>query len=262
MHPLHDSAEPLYVRLKEAIRELIGSGMQAGGKLPSETELIETYGVSRMTVRLAMGALEQEGVVVRKQGKGTFVAQPKQVVPYFGSFLDEMGAQGHSISARLVSFEVAHPAPHVADRLAVDRADYIYKIRRVRALDGHPICYQVNYLPEALFPGLSHKAVSGDPLHATLEGLLEGRLDDADETVDALLADPYRAELLGVEPGAALMLIERLVFDDSGRAMDLDRSFYPGQLARLQLRLHTAPRDTAGHRLALHTDSKASYCDD
>jgi GntR family transcriptional regulator len=262
MHPLDNSAEPLYVRLKEAIRDRIGSGMQPGDKLPSETELVETYGVSRMTVRLAMGALENEGVIVRKQGKGTFLAQPKQTVPYFGSFLDEMAARGRSVAARLVSFEVVHPAPQVADRLGVDRTDRIYKIRRVRTLDGQSICYQVNYLPEALFPGLSHAAASGESLHATLEGLLEGRLDDADETVEALLADPYRAELLGVEPGAALMLIERLVFDDTGRAVDLDRSFYPGQLARLQLRLHAAPTDTPGHRLALHTDSKASFSDD
>lgn len=262
MHPLEDSAEPLYVRLKQAIRDRIGSGMEPGDKLPSETELCDAYGVSRMTVRLAMGALENDGVIVREQGRGTFVAPPKQTVPYFGSFLDDMAAQGRAVSTRLVSFQLLHPVPQVAERLSIARTDEIYKIRRVRTLDGQAICYQVNYLPAALFPGLSEEDASGESLHATLQGLLEGRLDDADETVDVLLADPYRAELLHVPAGAPLMLIERLVFDDTGRAVELDRSFYPGQYARLQLRLHSAPAGTPGYQLALNTDAKVSFSDD
>lgn len=236
--PLPQSGAPLYVRLKEALRESMASGMSPGDRLPSESEIVQMYDVSMTTVRLALGALSNEGVIVRKQGKGSFLAQPKQTVPYFGSFTDEMAAKGRTLSTDLVSFEVLEADPRVSTRLGLKRSEPVYKIRRVRLVDGSPLCYQVSYLPAAVLPGLSEADVTSGSLHQRLGELLDGNFDDADEHVEVLLADPYRAELLKIPSGSAVLLIERLLYDGRGVPTELSRSFYGGHAVRLQLRTH------------------------
>ena len=255
--------EPLYVRLKRALRQHIGNGLQPDDALPSEFDLCRDYGVSRMTVRLALSALANEGVVVRRQGKGTYVAHPKrgETVAYFGSFTEEVQAQGRSDAARLVSFEIIRPDPRIARKLRIPLDDDVIKLRRVRYVDGEPMCYQVSYLARARFPALDPAEFEGSSLFARLEGTLGEPLVEAEESVEAMRADPFRAKLLGIKTGAALLVIERLVFSRSGLAAEYNRSFYKAESARLLLRSQRAVVPSGPFRLSF-ANQEASHLDD
>lgn len=236
------SSEPLYVRLKIALRDLIGSGLQAGDKLPSEAELCRKYAISRITVRQALGALENEGVIERRQGKGSFVSVPKlqEPISYFGSFTEEISAHGKRSSSKLVSLEVIEADLRVAQQLRLESGIKVLKVRRVRCADSQPICYQVTYVPHALLPHITRGALRRESLYTHLERSLGETLHEAEEIVEALLADPYRAELLQIKKGAPLLLIERRVFTRSGAAVEFNRSFYNAQMLRLTLRSRRA----------------------
>lgn len=256
--------EPLYVRLKRALRERIGAGLVPGDMLPSEAELCKEYRLSRMTVRLALTALVNEGVVVRRQGKGSFVAEPKraETFAYFGSFTEEVRAQGRSGGTKLVSFEIIHPDPRVAQKLRLKPGEEVLKIRRVRYIDREPVCYQVSYLARATFPQLSGRELTKGSLYARLEGELGEALVEAEESVEAMLADPYRAKLLGIKTGSPLLVIERLVFSQSGLAAEFNRSFYKAESARMLLRSQRALSATSSYRLSLHDQEEALTRDD
>lgn len=256
--------EPLYVRLKRALRERIGVGLAPGDMLPSEAELCKEYRLSRMTVRLALTALVNEGVVVRRQGKGTFVAEPKraQTFSYFGSFTEEVRAQGRSGGTKLVSFEIIAPDPRVAEKLRLNAGEDVLKIRRVRYVDGEPVCYQVSYLSRTTFPQLRGAELANGSLYARLEGELGEALVEAEESVEAIVADPYRAKLLGIKTGSPLLVIERLVFSESGLPTEFNRSFYKAESARLQLRSKRALDAASPYRLSLHEQGEALMRDD
>lgn len=252
--PLPESGqEPLYVRLKRALRELIGSQLVPGDRLPSESELCEAYGLSRITARLALSALANEGVIERRQGKGTYVAWPKrsESVAYFGSFTEEMAAQGRTGGSKLVSFEVVKADPRVAGHLRIPSGADVYKIRRLRMADDDVICYQVSYLNTGLFPGLTEAEVATGSLYQLIQRSYAGNIADAEESVEIAQADPYRAELLGIADGAPLLVVERLVFSGAGVALEFNRSFYKGQSVRLLFRVRHQPSPSNGYRLAL-----------
>lgn len=242
---MEDSAAPLYVRLKEALGRFMSAELSVGDLLPSEAQLIDEYGVSRTTVRLALSALANEGLIVRKQGKGSFVAQPKKNVTYLGTLRDAARLDGRSLTTTLVSFDSVVPVPRVAELLDLSDGAEVLKIRRIRLLDGEPICYQVNYLPLKDFPDVSPADVEDGSLDNSVSALsVDG--ESVDETVEVLLADPYRASMLDVAAGAPLLLVQRVLFDPrADRPIELTRSFYCGHAVRLQLGSHSAPEGTA-----------------
>ncbi|MGH7121180.1 MAG: GntR family transcriptional regulator [Acetobacteraceae bacterium] len=238
--------EPLYVRLKIALRDLIGKGLGVGDRLPTEIELCREYGLSRITVRQALNALVNEGAIERKQGRGTFVAAPKQAesVPYFGSFTEEVAADGHRGSTRLVSAAIVNADARVASRLQIPLHRPTWKIRRIRMSDGRPVCYQVSYVPQALLPNALRTEFRYGSLYEFLERALGEPISDAGENIQAMLADPYRAALLDVRPGAPLLVLERTVSSKSGRIVEYNRSFYNALTVHLTLR---SKRGAAAH---------------
>lgn len=229
--------EPLYVRLKVALRDLIGRGLKPGDRLPSETELCREYDISRITVRQALDALVNEGAIERRQGSGTFVAEPKraEAVVYFGSFTEEVAADGHRGSTRLVGAEIANAASHVASRLRMQTNQPVWKILRVRLSDKKPVCYQVSYVPQTLLPRVTKSELRSGSLYDRLERTLGEPLSDAEENIEAALADPFRAALLDVRVGAPLLVLERVVFSKSARVVEFNRSFYNALAVRFTL---------------------------
>lgn len=243
--PMDDSAAPLYVRLKEAVGRFMSAEFSVGDLLPSEARLIQEYGVSRTTVRLALGALANEGLIIRKQGKGSFVAQPKKDVPYIGTLRDGAELYGRLLTTALVSFDSVIPVPRIAQLLDITEGAHVHKIRRVRLVEGEPVCYQVHYLPQKDFPEVSQADVEDGTFDELVAELLAND-ESADESVEALLADPYRASLLDVDPGSPLLLVQRVLYDPrTDRPIELTRSFYCGHSVRLQLGSHSAPEGAA-----------------
>src|SRR5271169_1684017 len=148
---------PLYHQLKERLVQKIGSGVWAPEtRLPSERELCDLFGISRITVRQALDQLVAEGRLVRSHGRGTFVALTpvrKHLLPLEG-FSEDMTARGLKPGARVVRFEpVPAPGP-VARELQIAPGQQVIVLKRLRLADGSPMAVETVHAPERLFPGL------------------------------------------------------------------------------------------------------------
>lgn len=228
---LAGSQAPLYVRLKEVLGRILDEGMRPGDRFPSESELETQYGVSRTTVRLALGALADEGRIVRRQGRGNLVAEPKRTIGEFGLLTGGKDNASSTSTIRIISLEQAGSDAHRALLLGTAPDEALYRIRRLHLIDDVPVCYQVSYLPARAFV-----------LVPTAEHIAETALDQtsvivADEisggSIEIVLADAYRSQLLGVLAGSPLLLLEKMGLAD-GVPIELSRSFYAGHAVRIE----------------------------
>jgi GntR family transcriptional regulator len=230
-----ESNEPLYVRLKHTLRTLLATELKPGDRLPSEGELERMYGVSRTTVRLALGALADEGLISRQQGRGSFVTEPKKPLDAMGNFIEDLASAGRVPECELISFDAMRPDERVARALDLSQEDAVYKIRRLWRLDGEPFCYQVSYVPKVILPGLTRAALEAGPEFKNLRGIFDGAAAAVEESVEAMLADKYRAGILGVPVRSALLAMERLVYTQTNRPAEYNRSFYEGRAVKVHL---------------------------
>ena len=145
-----DSDISLYAQLVGIIKQNISSGeLNVGDLLPSEAELCRTMGISRNTVRQAIGELEEEGLVVRKRGKGTFVADPNargKCVRY--SFTTEISSMGKVPSSTMVDFGIIVPPPEISRKMQLQEGVTVYCFTRVRNVDGEPLILETSYYPQ------------------------------------------------------------------------------------------------------------------
>jgi len=140
---------PIYYQLKELIREKIENGeWQPGDLIPSERELCEQHGISRMTVRQALTELVNEGLLRRERGKGTFVAKPKikQQLTQLTSFSEDMRARGKKPGAKILRLENTLAKPRVAKALQIEPEQRIVVIERLRLADGEPMAIETCHL--------------------------------------------------------------------------------------------------------------------
>jgi len=229
---------PLYYRVREDVRRRIEAGeWKPGQAIPSEAELQEIYGVSRATVRQALLELVMEGILIRKQGRGTFVAPPKiaEPLPRLVSFTEEMRAVGMEPSTRSVKVEiVTDPPKRVRETLRADE-DRFLRIERVRCANGQPIVLLISYLPASL--GIDPQEDFSGSLYALLETKYNIRLGEAIQIIEAGLADEYTAAQLGIEEGEPILIIRRGTFAMDGRAVEYVEGFYPADRYRYTIRL-------------------------
>ncbi len=145
-----DSDIPLYAQLVGIIKRHISSGaLQTGELLPSESELCRALDISRNTVRQAIGELEEEGLVVRKRGKGTFVVDPNSYhrgVRY--SFTTEVSSLGKYPSSTLVDFGIIRPDSSICKKMDLQEGTSVYCFTRVRNVDGRPLILETSYYPQ------------------------------------------------------------------------------------------------------------------
>ena len=156
-----ESDIPLYSQLVGIVKRNISAGtLAAGDLLPSETELCKTFDISRSTVRQAIGTLETEGLVVRKQGRGTFVAEPKmrRRTETVYSFTSEISAMGLVPSSTLMEFDVIDPPPDIMKMLELGSSDAkVYRFTRIRKVNGEPLILETSYYPHFIYPKLTRE---------------------------------------------------------------------------------------------------------
>ncbi|MBE7556198.1 MAG: GntR family transcriptional regulator [Anaerolineales bacterium] len=213
----HRSYVPLYYQLRDKLRLLIDENLAAGDQIPSENELVQRYRVSRNTVRLAIESLIKEGVVYRIQGKGTFVS-PQHMrydLQRLVSFTEDMRRRGLKPDTRLLGFTRKPPPFHVANRLGLPPESESYEIRRLRLADGEPMAVSTAYMPCDLVPELTEGDLVSGSVFKTIEGRLRLKIGYADRILKAASADDDQAELLKVEPGFPLMLVEGATYLDN-----------------------------------------------
>jgi GntR family transcriptional regulator len=222
---------PLYFQLKEFIKNEIEAGRWSIGDLiPPEREFEDRFGLSRTTIRQALGELEHEGLLYRIQGKGTFVSEPKieTSLARMMSFTEEMTERGVVPGAKLLEFEEIALPPTYAKLMKAAPSEKVIRIERARLADDQPVALQVSYVRGVFGLQLDRTYFErGGSLYAALEQ--QGfRLSGAEETLQAVLAGEREAHLLGIDVGAPLFLMERLWHLADGNILGYGRMLYRG----------------------------------
>jgi GntR family transcriptional regulator len=236
-----NSPIPYYLQLYAHLLESIESGeWRQGDKLPGEHALCEAYGLSRSVVRQALGMLEQEGHIVRRRGKGAFVAEPKiseSLAQQLTGFHQDMRERGRRIFSRVLAQAII-PAPvGIARRLELETGAPVVHLERLRFVEGEPIVLVSSYLPAALCPGLEDVDFSEQSLYASLSGAYDLHIARGRRTIEAVAADERTSQLLEVALGAPLIQLESVSYDESGRPIETYRALHRGDRSQFEVEL-------------------------
>lgn len=232
------SERPLYKQLSELIRNKIVSGeWEANTKIPTEPELCSKYNLSRMTVRLALDELKNEGLIYRRQGKGTFVSQPKinQRLSSFYSFTDEIQKKGYSIQKNIISWEEKKSDKTLSEALNILPSTLVYKIERVLSCDKQPFALETSYIPVSLCPGLSQALVAENGLYNSL-GKYGLRPDKAMETFESILLNSRCQRLLKTSKTVPGFFVHRTSYCNSC-AIEYCECYVNGELVKYNVEL-------------------------
>lgn len=232
---------PLYYQLKEKLIQSIQSGeLPVGSLVPSERELSDQYSISRMTVRQALGELVKEGMLVREQGKGTYVAEPKidQGLWKLTSFSEDMRSRGLEPDSRIEAIYVQEAPAVVTKALGLTTETRVVIFERVRLADKKPMAYEISHLPLAKFPGLDQENLHSASLYKLLEEKYQISIHHAQQTIEVGLSTPIESKKLGIRNKSPVLLIERVTFDAKHQPFEYVKSVYRGDRYKLQVELY------------------------
>jgi GntR family transcriptional regulator len=218
MPVLRDNGMPAYKQIQNNILERVETGqLKPGDVVDSERELARIHGVSLMTARHALAALEREGKVVRRRGAGTFVAPPKIHFNKLMSYTEQMSVRGLNVSSKLLALKVLDTEPEIAARLALPASTSLIKVERLRLGGDEPFAIETCYLSGEEFGSVIDSRLDRISLFSLLEHDYGLQIAHADEEVDATTADPHSARLLRITPGSALLRIRQKIFSTQGK---------------------------------------------
>ncbi|QBD79084.1 GntR family transcriptional regulator [Ktedonosporobacter rubrisoli] len=239
------SPVPLYYQVESDMRERIKTGVwKEGEQLPSEGELCALYKVSRTTLRQAISALVDEGLIVRERGRGSFIRGPVITAGTRGlsSFSDEMAAMGMRSSADVLSIRQEAASVEMARRLHIAPGEALTVIKRLRYANEKPIGIQIAHLTAARFPGLEQADLSKQSLYQYLEEKYGTIVAEAEEIFATAPITGKDAQLLNVSDGACGFYVERLTFDQSKEPFEFVTSIMRGDRYRVQFALRATRR--------------------
>ena len=220
--------QPLYVQTKALLEHALEAGeWPPGTAIPAEVALAARFGVSQGTVRKAIGALAAENLLVRRQGKGTFVATHTEEPASNFRFLRIRRNDGRPEypGSRLIDLRRGKAGAEVARALAIKQGDGIYILRRILDYASRPVILDEITLPAALFNGLTRARFSGYPgsMYGFFETEFGVRMLRAEERLYAVAADRAAAELLYVAAGSPLLAVDRISFTYGDRPVEVRR---------------------------------------
>ena len=229
---LHREApDPLYLQLKTSIvADITSRRYNTNQRLPSERELALRFKVSRMTVRQALLELAREGTIYTRTGKGTFVAEPKidQQLRALTGFSQDVRTRGNKPTSRVLKSKVIPSPADVAIALRLTPNAEVIQLSRLRIADGKPLAIETAYLPFALFPNLLTHNFANESLYGVLENEYKVILTQAEQTLEAALAEADEINLLKLDPPAAVLRIQRLTLTSDGIPVEYVLSAYRG----------------------------------
>jgi len=226
---------PIYIQIAESLLERISTGELAPNeRLPSERALSESLNVSRMTLRAALRVLDDKGLLIRRPGDGTYIAQPKierqagKLVP----FTEGMRLRGYQTAARIISFEQQPAKASVASRLEIAASAPVFYIQRLRFINQAPVMLEKFSVPVSRFPNLDAYDLEKRSFYEIAETEYGIKVYQAQQSLEAVSATEFEAELLEVDPGAPLMLERRQAFDPDSRPVEYGQDLYRGDRFR------------------------------
>jgi len=228
------SPVPLYTQLKELLRERILDGTYAPhSRMPSESELVSELGFSRMTINRALRELTAEGLLVRMQGVGTFVAEPKTRSALFevNNIADEIAARGHQHSCKVITLAEEAAGSERALALDMREGQRVFHSLIVHYENGLPVQIEDRYVNAQIAPDYLKQDFTRQTPYAYLSQVAP--LTEGEHVVEAILAEADECQLLQIEGGEPCLLIRRRTW--SGRQpVTAARLIHPGSRHRLE----------------------------
>lgn len=226
-----NSPLPRYYQLKEILRERIRSGeWKPGSLIPSERELSEKYGISRMTARQAITDLVNEGIFYREQGKGTFVSNRKitQQLIHLTGFTEDIRARGQLPSTKVLSAEMSPADEATAEKLRIEPGTLIFRLQRLRLADDEPLAIEVSQIHFKGCERLLEEDLEHNSLYRVLESKFGIMLMEADQELEAGLVGNDEAQILNIAPGSPVLFTRRTTYTERNQPIEYARAMYCG----------------------------------
>lgn len=238
LHIDKHSAVPIYRQLQQQLETLIKAGTwHPREPLPSETVLAQRLNISVMTVRQAMANLVSDGLVYREKGRGTFVAPQPLIHPLqrLESFTEDVQARGLNISSQILAFEICSAPDEVAEKLQRPHGSPVLHIKRLRLVDDRPAALHQAYLTQLDLE--EDDLIRVGSLYRLLEeqGI---KLAEAEENLDAIVADTELAALLKVSRGAPLLQVARTTWNQHHVPIEVVWAIYRANFYRYTVKLY------------------------
>lgn len=226
-----ESDVPLYFQLVTLIKRQINSGMlKPGDMIPSESQLCSTYNLSRSTVRQALNQLVEEGLLIRRRGKGSFVAKQKlnRNLNHLYSFTEDMLAAGLTPRSEVLENTVMEATEDIINFLELPKDNIkVFKLTRLRLANEEPLLIETTYIPLFLCPNLVSEDFTSGSLYNILRAKYNLNLHRAIETYEAIKLNKETCKLLKCKYPSTAFNIQRIGYLDTGTAFELTNSITP-----------------------------------
>src|SRR5579883_1591452 len=222
---------PYYEQIYQLLRQKIVSGeLQPGDMVPSETELIEQYEVSRITARQALEALVNEGLIYRERGRGSFVAHPtvEQNLTRIVNFTQDMRQRGFRPGTKVLSASLVPAPAEIAKKLDVPEGEELAQIERLRLADDEPMTIEISLFVHRYCPGVLESDFVNRSLREEMDRIYGIRWLRAKQVIQAISAPREIAAALCIRPNAALLYIERVSYSQDDIPVEFLRLYHRG----------------------------------
>ncbi len=236
-----ESHIPYYIQLVAILKENISSGeWKTGQRIPSEPELCEIYRVSRTVVRQALGEIELDGLITRRKGKGTFVAEKKineSLVQKLMGFYQDMVDRGLKPVTKVLKLVIQPATQKIGEYLNIAPETPIFCIERLRFVGDEPINLVTTYIPYALCPRLAEYDLSNQSLYHVLETEFGLKLSHGRRTIEAVPANRHQAQLLQINECDPLLLLNSVTYLNDGTPLEYYHAVHRGDRSRFEVEL-------------------------
>ena len=236
-----DSHIPYYHQLIEIIKHNIREGVwEPGDQIPSEMELCEKFGVSRTVVRQALRELETENIIDKRKGKGTFVAKPKiseGLIQKLTGFYQDMIERGMEPKTKVLFQEIIPATKTIAGYLDIPEGTNVVEIKRLRYIHDEPIQVVTTYVPLQISPNLHNVDLSDRSLYEYLESENNIKIYRGKRYIEAVLANHEEAELLEIEEGDPLVMLDSISYTKTGGIVEYFHALHRGDRSRFEVEL-------------------------
>lgn len=234
---------PLYYQIKNTLNEwIVNREYSPGERLPSEHELSLHFGVNRLTVRRAIALLTQEGLLIARQGEGTFVTENEKLIDSyrleFSGFMDDLFYQVSISKTMSGDIDTVKASKKVLEKLHLEnKEENVVKISRVRYLREQSFAYTINYFPMDIGMRIKKEDILKKPILRIIENDLGIELLEAFQTIEASFADKKIAKLLEIEPGSPILFVERTMYSKNRKPVEFVQTSYRSDLYKYVVRL-------------------------
>ena len=245
LQPLLDrnSESPLWAQFRDALRlQILQGELAIGAKLPSEAELGEQFGISRIVVREALADLVRNNLIYKIKGSGAFVAARERDEDFVSTvlgFSDEMERKGRSVRTQILSQQLRDPTPQEISALGLTDDTQVVALKRLRSVDGELRLLVETVVPADLAPGLHRMRLDDRSLYDVLRRQYGVRLVRAERWIDAVLPDAETCGLLQLETPEPLLRIESIAYGANGRRLEYYNALHRCKSSRLHVQTTT-----------------------